>query len=116
MSRPYPVDYRARRRLMEAQRAETDALRDVGKVARRLESMTARLDAVDLELAKAQSDLVAVSGLQRAAQLLEMDQRELRRRTRRAATVTGSGDDSPTKSGGGTFAAGASTRASSTST
>src|SRR5690348_6588116 len=100
MSRPYPVDYRARRRLMEAQRAETDALRDVGKVARRLESMTARLEAVDLELAKAESDLVAASGLQRAAQLLEMDQRELRRRMKLAVAVTEPSDDSQTKGGG----------------
>jgi hypothetical protein len=69
---------------LEAQRAETDALRDVGKVARRLESIAARVEAVDLELAKAQSDLVAVSGLPRAAQLLGMEPRDLRRRVKRA--------------------------------
>ena len=85
MSRPYPVDYRARRRLMEAQRAEADALRDVGKAARRLESIAERVEAVDLELANAESDLVAVSGLPRAAQLLGMEPRDLRRRVKRAA-------------------------------
>lgn len=85
MSRPYPVDYRARHRLMEAQRAETEALRDVGKAARRLESIAARVEAVDLELANAESDLVAVSGLPRAAQLLGMEPRDLRRRVKWAA-------------------------------
>ena len=80
MGRPYPVDHRARLRLLEAQRAESQALRDVGKVARRLDSLVERLDAIDLELAMAESDLVSVSGLSRAAQLLEMEPRELRRR------------------------------------
>lgn len=99
MSRPYPVDYRARRRLMEAQRAETDALRDVGKAARRLESIAARVEAVDLELAKAESELVAVSGLPRAAQLLGMEPRDLRRRVKRAAEAK-PGDDAPSSAAG----------------
>ena len=85
MSRPYPVDHQARLRLLEAQRAESQALREVGKVARRLDSLVGRLEAIDLELAKAESDLVSVSGLSRAAQLLEMEPRELRQRLRLAA-------------------------------
>ena len=96
MSRPYPVDYRARRRLMEAQRAETDALRDVGKAARRLESIAARVEALDLELASAESDLVAVSGLPRAAQLLGMELRDLRRRVKLAAEAAQAAQESKT--------------------
>ena len=91
MSRPYPVDHQARIRLLEAQRAESQALRDVGKVARRLDSLVGRLDAVDLDLARAEYELVSVSGLSRAAQLLEMEPRELRRRAKLAAQAV---DDS----------------------
>lgn len=89
MSRPYPVDQQARLRLLDAQRAETRALREVGKVARRLDSLVGRLDAIDLELAMAESDLVSVSGLSRTAQLLDMDPRELRRRVKLAAQAAG---------------------------
>lgn len=85
MGRTYPVDQPARFRLLEAQRAESQALGDVGKVARRFNSLVARLDAIELELAMAESDLVSVSGLSRAAQLLEMEPRELRRRVKLAA-------------------------------
>ena len=63
MGRTYPVDHQARLRLLEAQRAESQALRDVGKVARRLESLVGRLDAMDLDLAKAEYELVSVSGM-----------------------------------------------------
>ena len=89
MGRPYPVDHRARLRLLEAQRAESQALRDVGNVLRRLDSLAQRVDAVDLELAIAESDLVSVSGLSRAAQLLEVEPRELRRRLKLAAQAVG---------------------------
>ena len=85
MSRPYPVDHQARLRLLEAQRAESQALSDVGKAARRLDSLVGRLDAMDLDLASAEAELVSVSGLSRAAQLLEMEPRELRRRVKLAA-------------------------------
>jgi hypothetical protein len=85
MSRPYPVDHQARLRLLEAQRAESQALREVGRVARRLDSVIGRLDAADLELARAEYELVSVSGLPRAAKLLEMEPRELRRRVKLAA-------------------------------
>jgi hypothetical protein len=76
---------------LAAQRAESQALRDVGRVARRLDSLVGRLDAIDLDLAKAEYELVSVSGLSRAAQLLEMEPRELRRRVKLAAQAV---DDS----------------------
>jgi hypothetical protein len=88
---------------MEAQRAETEALRDVGKAARRLESITARVEALDIELATAESDLVAVSGLPRAAQLLGMEPRELRRRVKQSAEATAESNSdggAPTSAGG----------------
>ena len=93
MSRTYPVDHQARLRLLEAQRAESQAIGDVSKVARRLDSLVARLDAIDLELAMAESDLVSVSGLSRAAELLGREPRELRRRVKLAAQAAG--DDRP---------------------
>jgi hypothetical protein len=85
MSRPYPVDHQARLRLLEAQRAERQAIRDVGQAARRLDLVVGRLNAADLELARVECELVSVSGLPRAAQLLEMEPRELRRRVKLAA-------------------------------
>jgi hypothetical protein len=91
MTRPHPIDHQARLRLLEAQRAESQALRDVTKVARRLDSLVGRLDAIDLDLASAEAELVSVSGLSRAAQLLEMEPRELRRRVKLAAQAV---DDS----------------------
>ncbi|KQZ88456.1 hypothetical protein ASD62_03120 [Phycicoccus sp. Root563] len=93
MSRAHTVDHQARLRLLEAQRAESQALREVGKVAHRLDSLVGRLHAIDLELAMAESDLVSVSGLSRAAQLLERQPRELRRRVKLAAQAAG--DDKP---------------------
>lgn len=102
MSRPYPVDHQARLRLLEAQRAESQALREVGKVARRLDSVVGRLDAADLELARAEYELVSVSGLSRAAQLLEMEPRELRRRVKLAARAVG--DSKPPVAGRATGA------------
>ena len=113
MSRPNPVDHQARLRLLEAQRAESQALHDVGKVARRLDSLVGRLDAVDLELAMAESDLVSVSGLSRAAQLLEMEPRELRRRVKLAAQVV---DDSKPAGAGPATGSGTSPGAPSSTT
>ena len=91
MSRPYPVDHQARLRLLEAQRAESRALREVGRVARRLDSVVERLDAADLELAIAEHELVSISGMARAAQLLEMEPRKLKRRVRLAAQAVPAG-------------------------
>jgi hypothetical protein len=82
MSR-YPVDIRARRRLMEAQRAESQALRAVMAAARKKQQLQDRVDTADLELAKSEAVLVTGSGLARAAELLELDPRELRKRLKR---------------------------------
>jgi MinD-like ATPase involved in chromosome partitioning or flagellar assembly len=76
----YPVDIRARRRLMEAQRAETQALRAVMGAARKKQQMQDRMDDADLALAHTQAALAAISGLARTAELLEADPRDLRRR------------------------------------
>lgn len=76
-------DEAARRRLLDAQRAESRALRAVMAVARRRDGLQERVDAVDGELAEAQALLVSISGLVRAAQLLEADERELRQRVKR---------------------------------
>ena len=79
----YQNDEAARHRLLDAQRAESRALRAVMVVARKKEGLQERVDAVDGELAEAQSLLVSISGLGRAAQLLETDERELRQRVKR---------------------------------
>ena len=82
MSR-YQNDEAARRRLLDAQRAESRALRAVMAVARKKDGLQERVDAVDGELAEAQALLVSISGLGRAAQLLEADERELKQRVKR---------------------------------
>jgi hypothetical protein len=84
----YAADDAARRRLLDAQRAESRALRAVIAVERKKDGLKDRLDAVDDELAEAQSLLVSISGLSRAAQLLEADERELRRRVKRSEMPT----------------------------
>jgi hypothetical protein len=76
-------DEAARRRLLDAQRAESRALRAVMTVTRKKDGAQERLDAVDCELAEAEALLVSISGLSRAAQLLEADERELRQRVKR---------------------------------
>ena len=113
MTRPHPIDHQARLRLLEAQRAESQALSDVGKAARRLDSLVGRLDAMDLDLASAEAELVSVSGLSRAAQLLEMEPRMLRRRVKLAAQAV---DDSKPAGAGPEPRAGASPGAQSTTT
>jgi hypothetical protein len=100
MSR-HQTDEAARRRLLDAQRAEARALRAVMTVARRRESLQERVDAVDGELAEAQATLASISGPARAATLLELDERELRQRIKRAAPASNtdesgrSGDANP---------------------
>ena len=83
MSRTFPVDPGARRRLLDAQRAESKALGVAFAVARRKRALHERLDALDDELAEAESVLASISGLPRAAQLLGLDQPELARRIKR---------------------------------
>jgi hypothetical protein len=83
-----PADDAARRRLLDAQRAESSALRAVSAVERKQDGLQDRRDAGDYELAAAQAPLVSISGLTRAAQLLEADERELRRRVKRSEMPT----------------------------
>jgi hypothetical protein len=77
-----PLDERARARLRDAQRLESDAVAAVHSVAIMKESALAKLDAVvakhqgtidetDHALSKAQAQVVSVSGIERAALLLE---------------------------------------------
>jgi len=87
MSR-HQTDEAARRRLLAAQRAESQALRAVMTVARRKDTLQERVDAVDAELAEAQATLASISGIGRAASLLELDERELRQRVKRADATT----------------------------
>ena len=87
MSRP--TDEATRRRLLDAQRAESQALRAVMTVARRKDALQERVDAVDDELAEAQATLASISGIGRAASLLELEERELRQRVKRAAAASG---------------------------
>jgi hypothetical protein len=86
----HPANGDARRRLLDAQRAESRALRAVITVERRKDAQQERLDAIDEELVEAQLLLVSISGLSRAAQLLDSDERELRQRVKRAEQTTSS--------------------------
>jgi hypothetical protein len=84
-----PLDERARARLRDAQRVETDAVAAVHVAAVTKESAQAKLDAVvakhrsaiagaDHALSQAQAHLVSVSGIERAALLLDQQVASLR--------------------------------------
>lgn len=84
-----PLDERARARLRDAQRLEADAVGAVQAAAIRKASTQAKLvalitkhqvvvDAADNALCRAQSQLVSVSGIARAAILLELPVSTLR--------------------------------------
>ena len=79
----HPVDAGARQRLLEAQRAETDALRKVETAGKGCASAQARLAASEAKLLEAQRGLVRISGATRAALLLGVDEATLRRDLRR---------------------------------
>jgi hypothetical protein len=91
-----PLDERARARLRDAQRVESDAVAAVHAAAIKKESVQANLDAVvakhrgavgatDQACNKAQAHLVSVSGIERAALLLEQPVAALRAIVRAAA-------------------------------
>lgn len=91
-----PLDERARTRLREAQRLEFDAVAAIHVAAMRKESTQAKLDALIAEhqvainaaeqrLCKAHANLVSVSGIARAALLLELPVSVLRAAVRSAA-------------------------------
>ena len=98
-----PLDERARTRLREAQRLESDAVAAVHVAAMSKESTQAKLDALIAEhqvaidaaehgLCKARADLVSVSGIARAALLLELPVSALRAAVRAAAGAGRQGD------------------------
>ena len=95
-----PLDERARARLREAQRVESEAVAMVHTAAIGREVTQTKLDAIiakhqgaireaDQALSRAQSKLVSVSGIERAALLLDQPVAALRAAVRSA---TGAGD------------------------
>jgi hypothetical protein len=74
--------------LLEAQRAEADALRKVQAAARGRDAVRSRLATADTKLLEAQRSLVRTSGAARAALLLGVDESTLRRDLRRADETT----------------------------
>lgn len=82
---PLPTDPEARRRLLEAQRAEADALKTVELAARVRDRVQKKLDTAQIELNTAKASLIACSGVARAALLLAEDETSLRRLSRSTA-------------------------------
>jgi len=94
-----PLDERARGRLREAQRVESDAVAAVHAASVNRDGAQAKLNAViakhqgaiddaDRAVSKAQSRLVSVSGIERAALLLEQPVAALRAVLRRTKCDT----------------------------
>ena len=92
-----PLDERARARLRDAQRDESEAVAAVHAAAINKESAQAKLDAViakhqiaideaDHSLSKAQAHLVSVSGIARAALLVDQPVATLRAAMRAATS------------------------------
>jgi hypothetical protein len=95
-----PIDERARARLREAQRVESDAVALVVAAELNRERTRAKLDAViakhqaaihdaDHALSKAQAHLVSVSGMHRAALLVDQPVAALRAAVRAATGRAG---------------------------
>lgn len=74
----YSVSSDARARLLRAQRAESQALGAATKALGRVAAARDRLDAAEQLFAKAVDVLVAVSGTERTARLLELSAPEIR--------------------------------------
>lgn len=81
---PLPVDPSARQRLLDAQRAEADALNVVERAQRARDRLQAKLDAAAAAVDDARYEVIKVSGLARAALLLNEEEAVLRRATRLA--------------------------------
>lgn len=94
----HPVDHGARQRLLEAQRAEADALRKVQAAARGCDAVRSRLATADAKLLDAQRSLVRTSGAARAALLLGIEEATLRRELRRTDDTTNRHTTSPPSS------------------
>jgi hypothetical protein len=91
----HPVDAGARQRLLEAQRAEADALRKVESAGKGCATARDSLAAADAKLLEAQRTLVRTSGASRAALLLGVDEATLRRDLRRADQSSDASDTRP---------------------
>ncbi len=85
----YPVNETSRQRLLEAQRAEAEALRAVDDARRARERVQVKVDRADAVLSRAKLDLVSVSGLARAAVLTNVPPTELRRLVREGKATPG---------------------------
>lgn len=94
----HPVDHGARQRLLEAQRAEADALRKVEAAAKGCDAVRSRLATADAKLLEAQRSLVRTSGVARAALLLGVEETTLRRELRRTDDTTNRPTASPPSS------------------
>jgi len=95
----HPVDHGARQRLLEAQRAEADALRKVQAAAKSCDAVRSRLATADDKLREAQRSLVRTSGAARAALLLGVEEATLRRELRRTEDTTTRHTTPPSSSG-----------------
>lgn len=84
----HPVDTNARQRLLAAQRAEAEALREVETASRAHDRVASRLADASTKLSEARQQLVSTSGPARAALLLGMDESALRRDLRRLERPT----------------------------
>lgn len=82
MSDRFPIDERARERLREAQRLESDALKAIGVAARAHQAAVARTEQTQTDLDSAYAALVKVSGEARAARLTGVAVKSLRRGAR----------------------------------
>ncbi|GAB3059154.1 hypothetical protein GCM10027053_21330 [Intrasporangium mesophilum] len=76
---PFPVSPTARQRLQAAQRAEADALKAVELATGSRDRAQRKLDVATAKLDDARIALIGVSGVSRAALLLDADETTLRR-------------------------------------
>lgn len=81
-----PIGDDGRRRLRQAQRAESTALSATTRAYAALAGVHRRVEAAEQELDRALGALVDVSGVERAAQLLDQPVAVVRRAQRRART------------------------------
>ena len=81
----YTVDEEARRRLLDAQRAEALAMKAWSAASRRRERVQVAVDSADAAIEQALLALVETSGLDRAALLTGAPATEVRRAARRAS-------------------------------
>jgi hypothetical protein len=91
------IDDSARRRLREAQLAESRALRACGAAESSRAAVLAKLQDAEGAVSSARRELIRVSGVERAAVLMQVPVAELRRLGRASATsdASSTGDPGP---------------------